>query len=75
MSGGDEPDVDEAAFQAVQRRIKLTALRPTPIDGDSCATCHYYLEPGAAFAFCWQEKFQVLVGAQWWCQHWELAGS
>ena len=68
----NEPEVDEAAFAAAQRRIKLTALRGTPVDGDRCATCAYYLEPDEPFAFCWQEKFQILVGADWWCQHWEM---
>jgi hypothetical protein len=68
----DEPIVDEARFGAVQRVIKVTALRGTPVDGDSCANCCYYLEPGEPLAFCWQEKFQMLVGANWWCQHWEM---
>lgn len=67
-----EPDVDEAAFAASQRLIRLTALRGTPLDGDSCANCHYYLEPGEPLAFCWQEKFQSLVGADWWCHFWEM---
>jgi hypothetical protein len=68
-----EPVVDEAAFQTIQRTIKVTALRGTPFEGDSCANCFYFLEPGEPFAFCWQEKFQMLVGAEWWCQHWEMA--
>lgn len=68
----DDPIVDEVAFKAVQRRVKLTALRGTPVDGDSCSTCRYYLEPGEPLAFCWHEKFQALVGAGWWCQHWEM---
>jgi hypothetical protein len=71
----DEPVIDEVAFQAVQRRIRLTALRGTPVDGDRCGNCHYYLEPDAPLSFCWQEKFQILVGADWWCQHWEMIDS
>lgn len=69
----DDPTVDEEKFQTVQRAIKVTALRATPVDGDSCASCHYYLDRDEPFAFCWQEKLQMLVGAEWWCQHWETA--
>jgi hypothetical protein len=65
--------VDEERFEAVQRVIKVTALRGDPVDGDSCGSCYYYLEPGEPMAFCWHEKFQMLVGAGWWCQHWEMA--
>jgi hypothetical protein len=70
-----EPEVDEAAFAATQRLIRVTALRGTPLDGDSCANCHFYLERGEPFSFCWQEKFQTLVGADWWCHHWEMPGE
>jgi len=71
-----EPTVDEARFNETQRTRKLTALRGVPLDGDSCATCYYYLEPGADLSFCWHEKLQMLVGSQWWCHHWEMtAGS
>jgi hypothetical protein len=69
----EEPQVDEEAFAAAQRLIRLTALRGTPLEGDSCANCYYYLEPGAPLAFCWHEKFQTLVGDDWWCQFWEMA--
>lgn len=68
----EEPRVDEEAFNAVQRRLRLTALRGTPVDDDSCGTCYYYLEPGRPLAFCWHEKLQVLVGDAWWCQHWQM---
>jgi hypothetical protein len=68
----DEPTVDEAAFEKVQRLIRVTALRGTPLEGDSCANCFYFLEPGAPLSFCWHEKFQTLVGAEWWCQYWEM---
>lgn len=67
-----QPNVDEAKFAAVQRLIRLTALRGTPVEGDSCGNCQYFLEPGEPMAFCWHEKFQTLVGADWWCQHWEM---
>jgi hypothetical protein len=68
----DEPVVDEAKYQAAQRLIRLTALRGTPVDGDHCGTCHYYLDAGEPMAFCWHDKLQTLVGAEWWCQHWEM---
>jgi hypothetical protein len=68
----DEPRVDDEAFQAVQRRLRLTALRGTPVEGDSCGACYYYLEPDEPLAFCWHEKLQILVGADWWCQHWQM---
>lgn len=67
-----EPVVDEAAFHAAQRHIRLTALRGTPLEGDSCGSCHYYLEPGQPLAFCWHSKLQILVGTNWWCQHWAM---
>lgn len=70
-----EPQVDEAAFAAAQRLIRLTALRGTPVDDDRCSTCYYYLEPDEPLAFCWHEKFQCLVGQDWWCQHWEMIDS
>jgi hypothetical protein len=66
-----EPEVDEARFAASQHVVKLTALRGTPMEGDRCATCHYYLEPSESLAFCWHEKLQILVGAEWWCHYWE----
>lgn len=68
----DDPQVDEEKFEAIQRVVKVTALRASPVDGDSCKSCYYYLEPDEPMAFCWHEKFQMLVGAEWWCQHWEM---
>ena len=67
-----EPEVDEARFAAAQRVTRIAALRPTPLEGDRCGTCLYYLETGAGPAFCWQEKVQILVGADWWCHFWEM---
>ena len=67
-----QPTVDEAKLQATQRVVKVTALRGRPVEGDSCANCYYFLEPGADLAFCWHEKLQMLVGAPWWCQFWEM---
>jgi hypothetical protein len=67
-----EITIDEERFQAAQRLVRLTALRGTPVDDDSCATCHYYLEPDEPMAFCWHDKLQTLVGSPWWCQHWEM---
>jgi hypothetical protein len=67
-----EPEVDEQKFAAVQRLIRVAALRGTPMEGDSCANCRYFLEPGEPMAFCWQEKVQGLVGAEWWCHFWEM---
>ncbi|HEY2330444.1 MAG TPA: hypothetical protein VGH94_00865 [Acidimicrobiales bacterium] len=68
----DAPDVDEVAFERAQRAVKVAALRGTPLEGDSCANCYYYLEPEADLAFCWQEKLQILVGKDWWCHFWEM---
>jgi hypothetical protein len=68
----DEPNVDEVAFRATQKLIRLTALRGTPVEGDSCGNCYYYLESGEPLSFCWHEKFQLLVSETWWCQHWEV---
>jgi len=67
-----EPVVDEAKFANAQRAAKISALRGMPLDDDRCGTCFYYLEPGADFAFCWQEKLQILVGHEWWCHFWEM---
>jgi hypothetical protein len=72
---GDEPQVDEARFADAQRLIRLTALRGSPVEGDSCANCCYYLEPGADLAFCWHEKLQTLVGSEWWCHYWEMTAE
>jgi hypothetical protein len=66
------PEVDEARFADVQRVVKVSALRGEPLDDDSCANCFYYVEPGSAFAFCAQEKLQILVGRDWWCHFWEM---
>ena len=68
----DEPQVDEEKFETAQRLIRVTALRGTPVEDDSCANCYYYLEPDEPLAYCWHEKFQMLVDAKWWCQHWEI---
>jgi len=67
-----EPSVDEAKFAQAQRVVKVAALRGSPLDDDSCSSCLYFLEPGNEFAFCWHEKLQVLVGANWWCHFWEM---
>ena len=67
-----EPVVDEEQFQRTQRAIKVSALRSTPIEGDSCGNCYYFLEPGNDMAFCWHEKLQLLVDAKWWCHYWEM---
>lgn len=67
-----EPVVDEIRFAAAQRVVKLAALRGSPLDGDRCATCLYFLDPDAELAFCWHEKLHVVVGADWWCHYWEM---
>jgi hypothetical protein len=67
-----EPEVDEAKFQAAQRVAKVSALRATPLDGDRCGTCFYYLEHDSELSFCWHEKLHILVGAEWWCHYWEM---
>lgn len=67
-----EPQVDEQKFAAAQRLVRLAALRGSPLEGDSCANCLYYLEPENDIAFCWHEKLQTLVGSQWWCHYWEM---
>jgi hypothetical protein len=67
-----EPTVDEAAFNAAQKLIRATALRGTPLEGDSCSNCLYYLDAAEPLAFCWHEKFQRLVSHEWWCQFWAM---
>ena len=67
-----EPTVDEAKFQQAQRVLRLAALRGTPLDDDSCASCLYYLEPGEPLAYCWHEKLQIIVSNNWWCHYWEM---
>lgn len=66
-----EPEVDEARFGEVQRLIKITALRSTPIEDDRCAGCMYYLDPSEGLAYCWHEKLGILVDADWWCHYFE----
>jgi hypothetical protein len=68
----NEPTVDDARFEQAQRVVRLTALRGSPVEGDSCSSCYYYLEPGAELAFCRHEKLQMLVASQWWCHYWEM---
>ncbi len=67
-----DPVVDEERFAEAQRLVRLTALRGSPLEGDSCANCYYFLEPESDLAFCWHEKLQMLVAAQWWCHYWEM---
>ena len=68
-----EPEVDEARFQQAQRALKISALQASPSDDDRCGNCFYFLEPGGDLSFCWHEKLQILVGADWWCHYWEMA--
>jgi hypothetical protein len=67
-----EPVVDEARFAEAQRVVKVAALRGSPLDDDRCGNCLYYLDAGEDLSFCWHEKLQVLVGADWWCHFWEM---
>lgn len=67
-----DPEVDEAKFEQAQRTIKVSALRTTPLDEDSCSTCYYYLALDQGPAFCWHAKLQILVGHDWWCHYWEM---
>jgi hypothetical protein len=67
-----DANVDEARFADAQRVAKIAALRGSPLDGDHCRTCLYYLDPDLDLAFCWHEKLQILVGAEWWCHYWEM---
>lgn len=67
-----DSEIDEVNFAATRRVVQLSALRGRPLDGDSCSSCLYYLEPGADLAFCHHEKVQILVGATWWCHFWEM---
>ena len=67
-----EPVVDETRFADAQRVMKIAALRGSPLDDDHCRNCLYYLEPESHLSFCWQEKVQILVGADWWCHYWEM---
>ena len=66
------PTVDEVRFEQTQRTVKVSALRGRPLEGDSCASCLYFLEPGADLSFCWHDKLQMLVDAGWWCHFWEM---
>lgn len=70
-----EPEVDEARFGEVQRLIRITALRPSPIEDDRCGNCLYYLNPGDGLAYCWHEKLGILVGESWWCHYFETRGD
>lgn len=72
MAMSIEPEVDEEAFQRVQRLIKVSALKGSPMEGDSCGNCLYYLDHSDDLSFCWHEKFQTLVGKDWWCHWWEM---
>ncbi|HLG66241.1 MAG TPA: hypothetical protein VKV36_00050 [Acidimicrobiales bacterium] len=67
-----EPVVDDARFAEAQRLVKVAALRGSPLDGDRCRTCLYYLDPSEDLSFCWHEKLQSLVGGDWWCHFWEM---
>jgi hypothetical protein len=67
--------VDEARFAEAQRVLKVSALRGSPLEGDHCGSCFYYLEPDDELAFCWHEKLQILVGSTWWCHYWEMRDS
>lgn len=67
-----EARIDEARLREAQRTVRLAALRGSPLDGDRCRDCYYYLDPGAELAFCWHEKLQILVGADWWCHYFEM---
>ena len=67
-----EPTVDEERFEAAQRAAKVSALRGTPLEGDRCGTCFYFLDSGSDLSFCWHEKLQILVGSEWWCHFWEM---
>jgi hypothetical protein len=64
-----EPIVDE---ELPRRNASCGSPRGRPREGDSCANCYYYLEPEEDLAFCWHEKLQTLVAAQWWCHYWEM---
>jgi len=64
--------VDEERFAAASKLIKVAALRGSPVDDGCCQNCLYYLDPSEEISFCWQEKFQTLVGATWWCHFWEM---
>lgn len=63
--------VDDERLREAQRIVRIAALRGVPLDGDRCRDCYYYLDPGADLAFCWHEKLQILVGADWWCHYFE----
>jgi hypothetical protein len=67
-----ENGVNEARLKEAQRIVRVAALRGSPVDGDRCGDCYYYLEPGADLAFCWHEKLQILVGTDWWCHYFEM---
>jgi len=67
-----EPEVDETRFAQAQHVLKVAALRAGPLDDDRCANCLYFLEPDDELSFCWHEKLQILVGANWWCHFWEM---
>ena len=70
-----DAEIDEERFAASKRMVKVTALRGTPLEGDSCGNCYYYLEPGEPLAFCWNDKLQALVARDWWCQFWEMVAD
>ncbi len=68
--------VDEQNTAALQKLADEVTLKAVPYDDQRCDNCHFYhMDPAkptdAKIAYCWHEKLQVLVGAEWWCERWE----
>lgn len=71
-----QPTEDDERLAEQFLRIKdETNLRGKPEGDQRCDNCHFYEQVDKDIAFCWHEKLEILVGADWWCDRWEEIGA
>jgi hypothetical protein len=69
VSREEQMERENEAFLAVQREAQL---RGTPSGDQRCDNCKYYVAEWKKIAYCNHPRLLMLVGAQWWCQWWEV---
>jgi hypothetical protein len=64
--------IDERISAELEAAATSAGLRSRPNADERCGDCRYYRSEDKAISYCWHPGLRMLVGADWWCQWWEL---
>jgi hypothetical protein len=70
VSREEQMEQENQQFQALMHEAKL---KGSPSGDQRCDNCKFYKGEYKKIAYCDHPRLGILVGADWWCQWWEVA--